>query len=221
MSDEEIFRGADLIPAIVQHWETGKVLMLGYMNREAFEKTRSTGKVTFFSRSRNKLWVKGETSGNGLDVVEVRTDCDLDTILVLAKPEGPTCHTGAISCFDGSVAPEGKTPPFEVWASLLSVIRERRDGDPAVSYTAALLKSDVSRVLKKMTEEAFEVTVSSLVESHDRQISEWADLLFHIAVALEKTGASWAEVMEKLRERQGKGGLAEKRGRKKEAGGES
>ncbi len=220
MSDAELFRSADLIPAVVQHWETGKVLMLGYMNREAFEKTRVTGKVTFFSRSRKKIWVKGETSGNGLDVVEIRTDCDQDTILVLAKPLGPTCHTGTVSCFDGSVSPQEKTPPFEVWAGLQSVIRDRRGGDPAVSYSASLLKSDVSYVLKKLSEEVFEVSVASLVESRDRQLSEWADLFYHIAVALEKTGLSWAEVMEILRAREGRGGWVEKKERKK-TGGES
>lgn len=221
VSEEEVFgRKEDLIPAVVQHWETGKVLMLGYMNREALEKTKITGKVTFFSRSRKRLWVKGETSGNGLDVVDILTDCDQDTILVLAKPLGPTCHTGTISCFDVSGATEGKKPPFEVWAELQSTVRERRDGDPAISYTASLLKSDVSVVLKKLSEEGFEVSMATLVESRDRQLSEWADLFFHIAVALEKTGLSWAEVMEILRKRQGRGGLEEKKGRKK-PGGES
>ncbi len=218
-NDDDLFRKEMLLPAIIQEWDTGKVLMLGYMNREAMEKTRSTGKVTFYSRSRNKIWVKGETSGNGLDVVEIRVDCDRDTILVLAKPEGPTCHTGSRSCFDGPPgepapsSPAGR-PPFEIWEELLSTIRERKGGDPSVSYTASLLLGEPSLVLKKVMEEAFEVSVSTLSESRDRQLSEWADLFFHAAVALEKAGLSWPEVMEVLDSRKGRGGFAEKKSRK-------
>ncbi|AKS24344.1 bifunctional phosphoribosyl-AMP cyclohydrolase/phosphoribosyl-ATP diphosphatase HisIE [Leptospirillum ferriphilum] len=217
VAEENIFGKADLIPAVVQHWETGKVLMLGYMTREAYEMTKRTGKVTFFSRSREKIWVKGETSGNGLDVMDIRWDCDQDTILVLAKPLGPTCHTGAVSCFDGSGS-QGEKAPFEVWSELQSTVRERKKGDPEISYTASLLQSDVSVVLKKLSEEAFEVSLATLVESRDRQLSEWADLFFHLVVALEKTGLSWGEVMEILRKRQGTGGLVEKKGRKKTGG---
>jgi phosphoribosyl-ATP pyrophosphohydrolase/phosphoribosyl-AMP cyclohydrolase len=217
VAEENAFGKADLIPAVVQHWETGKVLMLGYMTREAYEMTKRTGKVTFFSRSRKKIWVKGETSGNGLDVMDIRWDCDQDTILVLAKPLGPTCHTGAVSCFDGSGS-QGEKAPFEVWSELQSTVRERKKGDPEISYTASLLQSDVSVVLKKLSEEAFEVSLATLVESWDRQLSEWADLFFHLVVALEKTGLSWGEVMEILRKRQGTGGLVEKKGRKKTGG---
>ncbi|MHB1926618.1 MAG: bifunctional phosphoribosyl-AMP cyclohydrolase/phosphoribosyl-ATP diphosphatase HisIE [Leptospirillum sp.] len=218
-NDDDLFRKEMLLPAIIQEWDTGKVLMLGYMNREAMEKTRSTGKVTFYSRSRNKIWVKGETSGNGLDVVEIRVDCDRDTILVLAKPEGPTCHTGSRSCFDGppgEPAPSSPAglPPFEIWEELLSTIRERKGGDPSVSYTASLLSGEPSLVLKKVMEEAFEVSVSTLAESRDRQLSEWADLFFHAAVALEKAGLSWPEVMEVLESRKSRGGFAEKKSRK-------
>lgn len=218
-NDDDLFRNEMLLPAIIQDWDTGKVLMLGYMNREAMEKTRSTGKVTFYSRSRKKIWVKGETSGNGLDVVEIRVDCDRDTILVLARPEGPTCHTGSRSCFDGppgGPAPSSPAglPPFEIWEELLSTIHERRGGDPSVSYTASLLSGEPSLVLKKVMEEAFEVSVSTLAESRDRQLSEWADLVFHAAVALEKAGLSWPEVMEVLESRKSRGGFAEKKSRK-------
>lgn len=217
-NDDDLFHNEILLPAIIQEWDTGKVLMLGYMNREAMEKTRSTGKVTFYSRSRKKIWVKGETSGNGLDVVEIRVDCDRDTILVLARPEGPTCHTGSRSCFDGPpggpAPPSPGLPPFETWEELLSTIHERRGGDPAVSYTALLLSGEPSLVLKKVMEEAFEVSVSTLAESRDRQLSEWADLFFHAAVALEKAGLSWAEVMEVLESRKSRGGFAEKKSRK-------
>lgn len=218
--DDDLFRKEMLLPAIIQQWDTGKVLMLGYMNREAMEKTRLTGKVTFYSRSRQSLWVKGETSGNGLDVVEVRVDCDRDTILVLAKPQGPTCHTGALSCFDSppgspEPCPPAELPPFEAWGELLSTIHQRRDGDPAVSYTASLLVGEPSLVLKKVMEEAFEVSVATLTDSRERQLSEWADLLFHAAVAMEKAGLSWPEVMEVLNSRKSLSGLAEKRSRRK------
>ncbi|MHB1285770.1 MAG: bifunctional phosphoribosyl-AMP cyclohydrolase/phosphoribosyl-ATP diphosphatase HisIE [Leptospirales bacterium] len=211
-----------LVPAIVQNWSTGRVLMLGYMNQESLEKTRATGRVTFYSRSRSRIWEKGETSGNYLQVVEIREDCDQDALLILARPAGPTCHTGAVSCFDdppGAPLHDMALPPFETWSELLETIRIRKDADPSVSYTASLLKKPEGYILKKVQEESSEVLIASLSESRERQVSEWADLLFHIGVALVRFGLSWEEVMTVLEHRRGVGGLREKQGRTEKKGG--
>lgn len=213
---DRIFAKGPLVPAIVQNWVNGRVLMLGYMNREALERTLSTGRVTFFSRSRNRLWEKGETSGHGLVLVEIRADCDDDTLLVLVRPEGPTCHTGTMSCFDvpgAQTGPRSPEPPFETWAELLRTIGERRSGDPDASYTASLLSAPPGRVLKKVSEEAAEMVIAALSEDPDRLAAEWADLFYHSAVALEKLGVPWEKVMTILESRRGTGGLEEKRRR--------
>ncbi|MHB1605477.1 MAG: bifunctional phosphoribosyl-AMP cyclohydrolase/phosphoribosyl-ATP diphosphatase HisIE [Leptospirales bacterium] len=218
------FRKEGLIPAVVQNWHSGRVLMLGYMNQESLDKTRMTGRVTFFSRSRNRIWEKGETSGNYLEVVEIREDCDLDALLVLARPAGPTCHTGAVSCFDPSpdsgVRPRD-LPPFETWSDLLETIRSRASADPSESYTASLLRKPEGHVLKKVLEESAEVLIASLSESRERQMSEWADLFFHMGIALERFGISWEEIMGVLDSRRGVGGLHEKRTRAEKRGGTS
>lgn len=218
---ERSFQKDALVPAVVQNWITGRVLMLGYVNEESMEKTRSTGRVTFYSRSRNRIWEKGETSGNYLQVVEIREDCDRDALLILARPAGPTCHTGAVSCFDPPPSSQSSArtlPPFETWADLLETIRARRGEDPSISYTASLLKKPEDHVLKKVQEESTEVLIASLSESRERQISEWADLVFHMGVALERFGLSWEEVMEVLETRRGTGGLQEKQSRTERKG---
>lgn len=218
---ERSFQKDALVPAVVQNWITGRVLMLGYVNEESMEKTRSTGRVTFYSRSRNRIWEKGETSGNYLQVVEIREDCDRDALLILALPAGPTCHTGAVSCFDPPPSSQYSArtlPPFETWADLLETIRARRGEDPSISYTASLLKKPEGHVLKKVQEESTEVLIASLSESRERQISEWADLVFHMGVALERFGLSWEEVIGVLETRRGTGGLREKQSRTERKG---
>ena len=217
----DLFRNEGLIPAIVQNWSSGRVLMLGYMNQESLEKTRLTGRVTFFSRSRNRIWEKGETSGNYLEVLEIREDCDRDTLLILVRPVGPTCHTGSVSCFDpppSSLARSKELPPFEIWSELLETIRSRSSSDPSQSYTASLLNKPEGHILKKVLEESAEVLIASLSESRERQISEWADLFFHMGVALERFGLSWEEVMDVLGSRRGVWGLHEKRVRAEKKG---
>ncbi len=206
-----------LVPAVVQNASTGKVLMLGYMNREALGQTLRTGRVTFFSRSKGRLWTKGESSGHFLELRELRWDCDADALLVLARPEGPTCHTGTESCFDGRVLfrREGPGPSFEILDRLAAVIRARRTESPDTSYVARLLSGPRSALLKKLVEESGEILAAVYEENPPAIRSEMADLLFHLLVTMERTGTGWDAVMEELENRTGKGGLAEKRDRAK------
>ncbi|ACL25544.1 bifunctional phosphoribosyl-AMP cyclohydrolase/phosphoribosyl-ATP diphosphatase HisIE [Chloroflexus aggregans] len=190
-----------LLPVIVQHARSGEVLMLGYMNEEALILTRESGFVTFYSRSRQRLWRKGETSGHTLRVVELRQDCDGDALLILAEPDGPTCHTGRPSCFfrdlDGTemVAP---VPPIAILARLADRIRARRNIDPAESYTAKLLHGGVDRIGKKIGEEAAEVIIAAKNGDPAEVAYELADLIYHSLVLLENQGMSaeavWAEL---------------------------
>ncbi len=190
-----------LLPVIVQHARSGEVLMLGYMNEEALTLTRESGFVTFYSRSRQRLWRKGETSGHTLRVVELRQDCDGDALLILAEPAGPTCHTGRPSCFfrdlDGTemVAP---VPPIAILARLADRIRARRNIDPAESYTAKLLHGGVDRIGKKIGEEAAEVIIAAKNGDPAEVAYELADLIYHSLVLLENQGMSaeavWAEL---------------------------
>jgi phosphoribosyl-ATP pyrophosphohydrolase/phosphoribosyl-AMP cyclohydrolase len=190
-----------LLPVIVQHARSGEVLMLGYMNEEALTLTRESGFVTFYSRSRQRLWRKGETSGHTLRVVELRQDCDGDALLILAEPAGPTCHTGRPSCFfrdlDGTemVAP---VPPIAILARLADRIRARRNIDPAESYTAKLLHGGVDRIGKKIGEEAAEVIIAAKNGDPAEVAYELADLIYHSLVLLENQGMSaeavWVEL---------------------------
>jgi len=190
-----------LIPAIVQHARSGEVLMLGYMNEESLRLTSESGMVTFWSRSRRALWRKGETSGNTLQVVAIRQDCDGDALLVLAEPAGPTCHTGERSCFhrdlDGQPAGES-APPAAALARLADTIRARRDAAPDSSYTAKLLHGGVDRIGKKIGEEAAEVIIAAKNRSDAELSYELADLLYHSLVLLESQGlapeAIWREL---------------------------
>lgn len=182
-----------LIPAIVQDARSGRVLMLGYMNPEALERTRETGLVTFFSRERGRLWTKGETSGNTLELVEIRPDCDRDALLIRAIPHGPTCHTGQVSCF-------GDPDRFalgEVVGELFDVIEERKEKRPEGSYTVGLLDQGVPKIALKVTEEAVELGLEA-VRGHERAPEEAADLLYHVLVllsALDRTPQDVAEVL--------------------------
>jgi phosphoribosyl-ATP pyrophosphohydrolase/phosphoribosyl-AMP cyclohydrolase len=197
-----------LVPAVVQDASSGEVLMLAWMNREALEKTLATGKATFWSRSRNELWVKGATSGNTQAVKAVRLDCDHDAVLVRVEPAGPACHTGARSCFF-EVLQDAPPPPGETLAALEKVLRSRKEDPPEGSYTVKLL-ADESLRHKKIGEEATELVMASLRGQKQEIASEAADLLYHALVLLQAHDLGLAEVAEVLRLREGKrrGGVA-------------
>lgn len=193
-----------LIPAIVQHARSGEVLMLGYMNEEALRTTLDTQHVTFWSRSRQALWAKGETSGNILRLVEIRQDCDGDTLLVLAEPAGPTCHTGEPSCFsralDGTVSDE-RVPSGTILAQLSDLIVQRAADRPAGSYTAKLLNGGVDRIGKKIGEEAAEVIIAAKNAAPDELTWEMADLLYHSLVLLAQQNVPLEAIWRELRRR--------------------
>ena len=180
-----------LLPVIVQDATTLKVLMLGYMNREAFEKTVSEGLVTFWSRSRECLWTKGETSGNFLHVVELLKDCDADTLLVRARPDGPTCHRGTPSCFD--------TPEEEGFVRTLSALVQKRHQEmPEGSYTTRLLIKGPKAIGKKVVEEAGEAVIEAVDGNRDRFIYEASDLVYHLLVLLESMDVSLDDLEKEL-----------------------
>ncbi|MBO9347743.1 bifunctional phosphoribosyl-AMP cyclohydrolase/phosphoribosyl-ATP diphosphatase HisIE [Chloroflexus sp. MS-CIW-1] len=190
-----------LLPVIVQHARSGEVLMLGYMNEEALTATRTSGFVTFYSRSRQRLWQKGETSGHTLRVVEILQDCDGDALLILAEPAGPTCHTGRPSCFFRDLSESevnGPLPAVAILARLADRIHDRRDTDPATSYTARLLHGGIDRIGKKIGEEAAELIIAAKNGNPAEIAYELADLIYHSLVLLEQQGvtteAVWAEL---------------------------
>jgi len=197
-TEELDFNKTSLLPAVVQDWESGEVLMLGYMNREALEKTLKSRRVTFFSRSRQRLWTKGETSGNFLQMVSIHRDCDGDALLVQARPAGPVCHTGRRSCFG-----EGHYRSF--LGVLERVIRDRRKADPEKSYCARLLQEGPERAAQKVGEEAVEVAIEAVRDSGNRLVEESADLVFHLLLLLQSRDLSWGEVMGELLRRHPKG----------------
>lgn len=182
-----------LMPAVVQDAGTGRVLMLGYMNREALEKTQATGHVTFFSRSKQRLWTKGETSGNTLALASLRADCDRDTLLVQAVPHGPTCHLGTDTCWGDEV-----NPPVGFLAQLERVVESRVGAHPESSYTARLLDKGVKRCAQKVGEEGVEVALAATAGDRDELISESADLLYHLLVVLRAREVSVDDVMLEL-----------------------
>ncbi len=193
-----------LIPAIVQHVRTGEVLMLGYMNEEALRITRETALVTFWSRSRQALWRKGETSGNLLHLAALRQDCDGDALLVLAEPAGPTCHTGERSCFHRDLEGESATasaPASAIIGRLAELIHARRDMPASESYTAKLLHGGVDRIGKKIGEEAAEVIIAAKNSSHAELAYEMADLFYHSLVMLESQGLPAEAVWQELERR--------------------
>ncbi len=196
--DSLAFDEAGLLPVVVQDRASGDVLMVAWANAEALAKTAETGLAHFWSRSRESLWRKGETSGNGLRVVEVRADCDGDTLLLVVDPEGPACHTGARTCF-------GETSPTAagMLEELARVIAERAEAPPEESYTARLLAKGPNQVLKKIGEEATEVVLAGRAQSDERLTEETADLLYHLLVALHQRALPLARVMAELRRRRG------------------
>ncbi|MFO7868750.1 MAG: bifunctional phosphoribosyl-AMP cyclohydrolase/phosphoribosyl-ATP diphosphatase HisIE [Bacteroidales bacterium] len=185
-----------LIPAIIQDAETSVVLMLGYMNKEAYEKTLTEKKVTFYSRSRQTLWTKGETSGNFLDVVEILIDCDQDTLLIKAKPHGPTCHTGSDTCFD-----EINTSNTDFLSYLEQVIKTRKEQPVEGSYTNHLFNKGVNKIAQKVGEEAVELIIEAKDSNKDLFLGEAGDLMYHYLVLLVHKGYSLEEVISVLKSR--------------------
>ncbi len=176
-----------LIPAIVQDAGNGRVLMLGYMNREALAATLSTGKVTFFSRSKQRLWTKGESSGHFLDMVSIESDCDQDTVLIQAHPHGPTCHLDRASCF-----PEA---PANFLAELDTLIATRERERPEGSYTTRLFESGIRRIAQKVGEEGVETSLAAVAQDDTALLGESADLLYHLIVLLRSRGLSLADAV--------------------------
>jgi len=187
-----------LIPAIIQDSETKNVLMLGYMNEESLQKTIETQKVTFFSRSKQTLWTKGEESGNFLELVNIKNDCDGDTLLIQAKPVGPTCHTGADTCWQ-----EENKENYGFISSLEKTIATRRENaDSEKSYVASLFEKGINKIAQKVGEEAVEVVIEAKDDNDDLFLSESADLLFHYLILLQAKGFQLNDVVNVLKKRQ-------------------
>jgi phosphoribosyl-ATP pyrophosphohydrolase/phosphoribosyl-AMP cyclohydrolase len=191
-------KGAGLLPAVVQDAHSGKVLMVGYMNSVALRVTLEQQRVTFFSRSKDRLWTKGETSGHYLQLVSVAADCDRDSLLITARPAGPTCHTGSDSCF-GEVPIEADQ--FAFLARLESVIAQRIADKPEGSYTARIWAQGATRLAQKVGEEGVEVALAAVTQTDDRLIGEAADLLFHLALLLKNRNLSLSDAVVELERR--------------------
>ena len=187
-----------LVPAIIQDATSKNVLMLGYMNQEAFEKTQETKKVTFFSRTKNRLWTKGEESGNYLELVNLKLDCDNDTLLILVNPIGPTCHKGSDTCWNDS-----NTESYGFISKLEDTIENRiENADASNSYVASLFKKGINKVAQKVGEEAVEVVIEAKDTNDDLFLNESADLLFHYLLLLQAKGFKLNDVVEVLKERE-------------------
>ncbi|MEP7702783.1 bifunctional phosphoribosyl-AMP cyclohydrolase/phosphoribosyl-ATP diphosphatase HisIE [Paraglaciecola sp. 25GB23A] len=189
----------NLLPCIVQNAISGKVLMQGYMNQDAVAHTLETGKVTFLSRSKQRLWTKGETSNNTLDLVEISADCDQDSILVLAHPNGPTCHTGTETCWFDSASAD-----LSFIGELEQVIASRKGADPESSYTAHLYSKGIKRIAQKVGEEGVETALAATVKDLEELKNESADLLYHLIVLLQASDLNLSDVVKVLRERHAK-----------------
>lgn len=186
----------NLLPAVIQDAHSGRVLMQGYMNQEALSKTLESGKVTFFSRSKRRLWMKGETSNNTLDLVDISADCDKDSLLILAKPNGPTCHTGASTCWFNS-----ELPTMTFVAELENILAERKHADPSTSYTAELYAKGIKRIAQKVGEEGVETALAAAVQDLDELKNESADLLYHLIVLLQASDLSLNDAITVLQNR--------------------
>ncbi len=189
-------KGDGFLPAIVQHWLSGEVLMLGYMNAEALAETQRSGRVTFWSRSRQRLWTKGESSGHVLALKSIRVDCDADTLLVQAEPHGPTCHNGTSSCFGDEAG-----LPLGFLAELDALVAQRDADRPQGSYTTALFEGGIRRIAQKVGEEGVETALAAVAQGGEELLSEAADLLFHLAVLLRARGLSLADAVAVLSRR--------------------
>lgn len=186
-----------LVPAIIQDARTDKVLMLGFMNEEAYQRTVESKKVTFWSRSRQELWIKGETSGNYLNVVEILNDCDHDTLLVKAIPDGPTCHTGADTCWNET----NEANPLYFLTELSDFIEKRHEEMPEGSYTTKLFSSGINKIAQKVGEEALETVIEATNGTNDKLIYEAGDLLYHLIVMLTEKGLRIEDIAKELHRR--------------------
>ncbi len=187
----------DLVPAIIQDVTTKNVLMLGYMNEAALKKTQETEKVTFFSRSKQRLWTKGEESGNFLNVVDIKNDCDNDTLLISVRPEGPTCHTGSDTCWN-----EENTSNFGFLSQLEEVIEQRRtSSDGSKSYVASLFEKGINKIAQKVGEEAVETVIEAMDKNDELFLYESADLMFHYLILLQAKGFALKDIEAELKKR--------------------
>ena len=189
-----------LLPAIIQDNETQKVLMLGFMNKEAYEKTVATGQVTFFSRTKNRLWTKGEESGNFLNVVSIKADCDQDTLLIMVNPVGPVCHLGSDTCWG-----EKNEQDVMFLKTLQDFIDKRHEEMPEGSYTTSLFQSGINKIAQKVGEEAVETVIEACNGTDDRLIYEGSDLLYHLIVLLTSKGYRIEDLAKELKERHQEG----------------
>lgn len=187
-----------LVPAIVQDFQSSQVLMMGYMNQDALQQTAQTGQVTFFSRSKQRLWTKGETSGHVLQLKNMALDCDNDTLLVKVNPIGPTCHTGTTTCWDNDAQEESQM----VWLHQLEqLLAARKSADPDSSYTASLYARGTKRISQKVGEEGVEVALAATSGDKAELVCESADLIYHLLVLLQDQGLALSDVIDKLKER--------------------
>ena len=193
-------KSGGLLPAIVQDAESGAVLMLAYMNREALAATQSSGRITFWSRRKQRLWTKGETSGHFLELRDMAADCDADALLILAKPHGPVCHLGTPTCF-GEAPPQALAGRIAFLATLEGVIAERIAKRPKGSYTAELMARGTRRIAQKVGEEALELALASLAQPDEEVVGEAADLLYHLILLLEVRHLSLPRVVAELEAR--------------------
>ncbi|MCU1798057.1 bifunctional phosphoribosyl-AMP cyclohydrolase/phosphoribosyl-ATP diphosphatase HisIE [Pectobacterium polaris] len=187
-----------MLPVVVQHAVSGEVLMLGYMNQDALQATEESGKVTFFSRTKQRLWTKGESSGHFLNVVSITPDCDNDTLLILVNPIGPTCHLGTSSCF---------SPAASDWTFLYQLeqlLAERKHADPDSSYTARLYASGTKRIAQKVGEEGLEAALAATVHDREELTNEAADLMYHLLVLLQDQDLDLATIINRLKDRHNK-----------------
>ena len=199
----DFYKMDGLVPAIIQDAQTDKVLMLGFMNEEAYKKTVETGKVTFWSRTRNTLWTKGETSGNFLNVVEILNDCDQDTLLIKANPVGPVCHTGADTCWNEKnphKPANSKDNALLFLSELQDFIEKRHEEMPEGSYTTSLFKDGLNRMAQKVGEEALELVIEACNGTNERMIYEGSDMLYHLIVLLTSKGLRIEDMASELRE---------------------
>lgn len=195
--DIDFEKSGGLVPAIIQDADTKTLLMLGYMNKEAYEKTVATGLVTFYSRSRKCLWTKGETSNNFLHLVDIKVDCDNDTLLVKVHPDGPTCHKGTDTCW----GEENEKSPLLFLAELSDFIEKRHQEMPEGSYTTSLFRDGLNRMAQKVGEEALELVIEATNGTNDRLIYEGSDMLYHLIVLLTHKGLRIEDMAAELRER--------------------
>ncbi len=199
ISTVDFTKGDGLVPAIVQDADTGAVLMMAYMNREALEQTLTRRRAVFFSRSKQRLWEKGETTGHTLDVLDIAADCDNDTLLVSARPRGPACHKGTLTCFGNE--PRSAATSIAFLAKLEAVIAQRATEKPEASYTARLFEKGVAKIAQKVGEEGVEVALAGVSETAEKVTEEAADLLFHLLVLLRARGLTLSQIVEKLESR--------------------